>query len=178
MNTLVNLYINSNLIYFEDLISMLIDLIYSFPESEIAAENKKLKELIKGLEVLSTILGHPDLKIPIIEDRRLLEDKVCDLIEMLPEENISDTNYRNFTKELKLIENGTKLIRTFFCWRFSQLTHPLEETALNYCNQLIEDGIDKMLERFVEEYDENSFIATKSKVVLERLECCLTAKKG
>ena len=108
---------------------MLIDLIYSFPESEIAAENKKLKELIKGLEVLSTILGHPDLKIPGLEDRRQLEHKVCDLIEMLPEENIKDVNYVNFTKELKLLENGTKPIRTFFCWRFSQLTHPLEDVT-------------------------------------------------
>ena len=112
---------------------MLTDLINSFPESEISAENQKLKELIIGLEVLSTILGHADLKISGIVDRQQLADNVCFLIEMLPEENISDTSYRNFTKELKLIENGTKPIRTFFCWRFSQLTHPLKDDHSEKC---------------------------------------------
>ena len=106
---------------------MMIDQINSVPAFEISAENKKIDELINGLEVLSMILAHGDLKIPGIVDRKELEDKLCFLIELLPENMPSGVSYRSLTRELELIENGTKPIRTFFCWRFSQLTHPLKD---------------------------------------------------
>ena len=106
---------------------MLIDEINSVPAFEISPENEKILSLINGLEVLSTILGHKDLKLPNIIDRQELEEKVCFLIELLPENMYSGVSYRNFTKELPIIENGTKAFKTFFCWRFSQLTHPLED---------------------------------------------------
>lgn len=106
---------------------MLIDEINTVPAFEISPENEKILSLINGLEVLSTILAHRDLKLPNITNRQKLEEKVCFLIELLPENMYSGVAYRNFKKELPIIENGTRAIKTFFCWRFSQLTHPLKD---------------------------------------------------
>ena len=76
---------------------MLIDEINSVPAFEISPENEKILSFINGLEVLSTILGHKDLKLPNLIDRQELEEKVCFLIELLPENMYSGVSYRNFT---------------------------------------------------------------------------------
>ena len=107
---------------------MLIDEINSVPAFDISPENEKIQSLTNGLEVLSTILAHKDLKLPnTVQSREKLEETVCFLVELLPENMYSGVSYRSFKKELKLIENGTRAIKTFFCWRFAQLTHPLKD---------------------------------------------------
>ena len=107
---------------------MLIDEINSVPAFDISPENEKIQSLTNGLEVLSTILAHKDLKLPnTVQSREKLEETVCFLVELLPENMYSGVSYRSFKKELKLIENGTRAIKTFFCWRFAQLIHPLKD---------------------------------------------------
>jgi len=162
----------------EELIEMLIDEINSVPASEITPENEKIQSFTNGLEVLSTILAHEDLKLPnITNGRKKLEKTICFLIELLPENMYSGVSYRSFKKERELIQNGTRAIKTFFCWRFSQLTHPIKDlppgishTPEKYCKLFIEEGIETMLKRFVQTEDKKSYIRTKSKIVLERIE--------
>ena len=126
--TYVALRIFNKIMKFKELIEMLIDEINSVPASEITPEHEKIQSFTNGLEVLSTILAHEDLKLPnITNGRKKLEKTICFLIELLPENMYSGVSYRSFKKERELIQNGTRAIKTFFCWRFSQLTHPIKD---------------------------------------------------
>ena len=108
---------------------MLMASINSVEDHEISVENEKMDGFTNGLEVMSTILAHEDVELPNFIQRSELENKICFLIELLPENLPARMSYRTFKDLLKLMENGSKPIRWFFCWRWSQLTYPFEEES-------------------------------------------------